>query len=77
MMTPIVNGIRGDYRRKLNFVYASLDEKSGKDLARRHGVIGYPVVLLLDGEGNKANTIRGVAPRAVLEQAIDELYAKE
>ncbi|MFQ5857797.1 MAG: hypothetical protein ACE5LU_19505 [Anaerolineae bacterium] len=76
-MTPIVNGIRSDYRRKLNFVYASMNEQSGKDLARQHEVWGYPIVLLLDSEGNKANIIRGVVPRAVLEKAIDDLLAGE
>lgn len=76
-MTPIVNGIRSDYRRKLNFVYASMNEQSGKDLARQHEVWGYPIVLLLDSEDNKVNTIRGVVPRAVLEKAIDDLLAGE
>ena len=76
-MTPIVNGIRSDYRRKLNLVYACLDKQGGKDLARQYEVQGYPIVLLLDSEGNKANIIRGVAPRAVLEKAIDDLLVEE
>ncbi len=77
MMTPIVNGIRKDYRRKLNFVYASVDGQSGQDLARQYGIRGYPIVLFLDSEGNKVNTIQGVVPHVVLEKAIDDLLAKE
>ena len=76
-MKPIVNGIRSDYRRELNFVYASLDGQRGQDLARQHGGRGYPTVLLLDSEGNRVNIIPGVAPRAVLEKAIDDLHAEE
>ena len=77
MMTPVVNGIRSDYRWKLNFVYASLEEQSGQDLARQYGIRGYPIVLFLDSEGNKVNIIRGAVPRVVLEKAIDDLLAKE
>lgn len=76
-MTPIVNGIRGDYGRKLNFVYASLDGQSGKDMARQYGVQGYPIVLLLDSEGNQANIIRGVVARGVLSKAIDDVLEKK
>ena len=77
MMTPIVNGIRSDYRRKLNFVYAPLDGQSGKDLARQYGVQGYPIVLLLDNEDNRVNIIRGVVSHVVLERSIDNLLAGE
>ena len=76
-MTPIVNGIRSDYKRQLNFTYASLDEESGQGLAKQHGVEGYPLVLLLDSEGNNVNVIRGVFPRTVLEAAVDDLLAQE
>jgi thioredoxin-related protein len=76
-MTPIVNGIKNDRGRQLNFVYACLDEQSGRDIAAQHGVVGYPLILLLDSQGNKVNTIRGVFPRVVIEKAIDELLAEE
>ena len=76
MMTPIVNGLRSDYGRKLNFIYASVDEQSGKDIAKQYGVQGYPIVLLLDSRGNKVNVIRGVVPRTLLEKAIDDLLAE-
>ena len=44
-MTPIVNGIRNDYRRELDFVYACLDEQSGRDVAAEYGVA--PEAMLL------------------------------
>lgn len=77
MMTPIVNGIRSDYRWKLNLVYASVEQQSGQDLARQYGIYGYPIFLFLDSEGNKVNVIRGAVPRVVLEKAIDDLLAEE
>jgi thioredoxin-related protein len=77
MMTPIVNGIRSVYWWKLNFVYASLEQQSGQDLARQYGIYGYPIFLFLDSEGNKVNIIRGAVPRVVLEKAIDDLLAEE
>ncbi len=75
-MTPIVNGIRGDYKRQLNFVYACLDEQSGREVAAQQQVEGYPLILLLDSKGNKVNVIRGVYPRAVLAKVIDDLLEK-
>jgi len=77
MMTPIVNGIRKEYGRELNFVYVCLEEERGRDLARQYGIQGYPVVLLLDSEGNRVNVIRGVVAPVVLENAIGDLLAAE
>lgn len=72
-MTPIVNEMEETYRKQLNFIYAELEQQQGKELARHHGIIGYPAVLLLDGEDERVNLFHGVIPRQVLEQAIEDL----
>jgi hypothetical protein len=53
-MTPIVDEIGQKYGRQLDVVYAEVDQRQGQDLAKRHGIIGYPTILLLDSEGERA-----------------------
>lgn len=65
------------YRGRINFIDANLDDQRGKELSKEYGVIGYPTLLLLDSKGNKVSTLRGVMPLALVEQAFDELLAKE
>lgn len=72
-MTPIVDGIRSKYRGELNVVYATLEDKEGRELADRYGILGYPVVLLLDREGERISLLRGVVPQPTLEQAVEKL----
>ncbi len=74
-MSPIVNEARQKYRGRVNFVDANLDQPGGKEIAQKHNVIGYPVLLLLDGKGKQANILRGVFPFPVLEKALNELLA--
>jgi thioredoxin 1 len=76
-MNPVVDEIARQYGRQLDVVYAQVDEQEGKDLARHHGIIGYPAILLLDSTGERAGLLRGVVPRANLEQMIDGLLSTE
>jgi thiol-disulfide isomerase/thioredoxin len=76
-MTPIVNDIEQKYGKQLDVTYAELEQEEGKQLARQHGVIGFPILLLLDGEGERANLFQGVVPQAVVEGAIDDLLLNE
>lgn len=75
-MTPIVNGIRRKYGDRLNVLTVSLDESSGKALAREHGVFGTPTLLLLDEEGTQMNVLRGSLPAPLIEQAVADLVAR-
>ena len=72
-MTPIVDQIRSAHRGELNVVYATLEDAKGKELADQYGILGVPVVLLLDAEGERANLLRGVVPQPALEQAVEDL----
>lgn len=76
-MSPIVHEAQKRYRGRINFIDANLDDQRGKELSKEYGVIGYPTLLLLDSKGNKVSTLRGVMPLALVEQAFDELLAKE
>jgi thioredoxin-like negative regulator of GroEL len=67
------DGIKREYRRRLDVVYVSMDERGGKELAREYGVVGTPTILLLDGEGNRVNMLRGSLPRSLIEQAVEDL----
>ncbi len=75
-MSPIVTEARQNYRRRINFVDANLDLPRGKELATEHGVVGYPILLFLDGDGNRVNILRGVLPLSVIEQTIENLIAQ-
>jgi thioredoxin-related protein len=72
-----VDGIKREYRGRLNVVYVDIDRADGKELAREHGVMGTPTLLLLDSEGNQVNVLRGSLPPPVIEQAIEDLLAQD
>lgn len=72
-MTPVVDEIGQQYGRQLHVVYAEVDQQQGKDLASQYGIIGYPTILLLDSEGERAGLLRGVVPRPTLEKMVDDL----
>jgi thiol-disulfide isomerase/thioredoxin len=76
-MTPVVEELEGKYGWQLNVVYAEVDQQQGKDLAKKHGIIGYPTVLLLDSNGEKVGVLRGVVPLPSLEKALAGLLQEE
>jgi thioredoxin-like negative regulator of GroEL len=75
-MTPIVDGLRRDYKGQLDVVYAEIDEPDGKELAKQMGVVGTPTILLLDSHGEQVNALRGSFPASLIEQAIQEVLAQ-
>jgi len=76
-MNPIVDGVKKDYGQKVNFVYVEMHTPSGKEEARDEGVMGTPTFLLLNSQGERVYMLQGVYPRAILEQHLDELIARE
>jgi thioredoxin-related protein len=72
-----VDGLKREYRGRLNVVYVSMDRANGKELAKEHGIVGTPTLLLLDSEGNQVNVLRGALPPPLIEQAIADLVAQE
>ena len=75
-MTPIVDGLRREYKRQLDVVYAEMDEADGKKLARELGAVGTPTILLLDSQGNQVKALRGSFPSSLIVQAIEETLAQ-
>jgi hypothetical protein len=75
-MTPIVDGLKRQYRGQLNVVYVSMDRPDGKEQAKEHGIVGTPTLLLLDSEGNRVSVLRGSIAPAQIEQAIEDLLAR-
>lgn len=76
-MNPIVDGVKKDYGQKVNFVYVEMHTPNGKEEARDEGVMGTPTFLLLNSQGERVYMLQGVYPRAILEQHLDELIARE
>jgi thioredoxin-like negative regulator of GroEL len=76
-MTPVVDEIRSNYRGELQVVYATLEQEKGKELADQYGIVGFPVILLLDNEGERVSRMQGVVPQPALEQAVEKLIRPE
>jgi thioredoxin 1 len=72
-MTPVVEEIGQKYGSKLAVEYVTVDQSKGKELAHQYGIIGYPTILLLDSEGEKAGLLQGVVPRPAIEAAVENL----
>jgi thioredoxin-like negative regulator of GroEL len=75
-VTPIVDGIKREYRGRLNVVYVSMDRADGRELAKQYGVVGTPTVLMLDSEGNQVNVLRGAFPAPLIERAVEDLLSQ-
>ena len=75
-MTPVVDEIRRKYGRQVDFVYVNVSQDEGERIAREHGVIGTPTLLLLDSEGRQTNVLRGTLPKSVIEQAANDLVVE-
>jgi len=77
VLMPKVNDLEQDYRGQLGVIYVSMDEAEGRDIAGEHGVLGTPTILLLDGEGEQFQVLRGSIPTPLIEQAVEDLLAAE
>jgi thiol-disulfide isomerase/thioredoxin len=75
-MKPIVNEVKSEYKREVNFVSINLDKPSGKDKGREAGVIGTPTFLFYDRDGELAYRLQGVQPRELIEKQLDNLIKK-
>ena len=71
-----MNGIKREYRGWLNVVYANVDRSDGEKLAKQYEVVGTPTILLLDGEGNQVNVLRGSLPPPLIERAVEDLLVQ-
>ena len=71
-----MDGLKREYRGRLNVVYVSMDRADGKELAKEHGIVGTPTLLLLDSEGYQVNVLRGALPPTLIEQAVADLVAQ-
>lgn len=72
-----MDGIKREYRGQLNVVYVDIVQADGKQLAKQHGVVGTLTILLLNNEGDQINMLRGIFPPSVIEQAVEDLLARE
>lgn len=75
MMDPIVNEVEKSYGDRIAFVYADLDEPSGREKARQASVRAVPTVLLFNADGQRVDSIVGSHQRGALERRLDALLA--
>jgi thioredoxin-like negative regulator of GroEL len=53
-----------------------MDRDDGEKLARQHGIIGTPTLLLLDREGRQVDVLRGTLPVSVIDQVVNDLVTR-
>jgi thiol-disulfide isomerase/thioredoxin len=75
-MNPIVNEVKSEYKRKVNFVSINLSKTSGKAKGREAGVIGTPTFLFYDRDGELNYRLQGVQPRELIERQLDNLIER-
>ena len=76
-MNPIVDGLKGSYGRQVRFVHVDVATPNGKEQARQFGSMGTPVFMFFDKHGEQVYMIQGEQPRAVLEQALEAIIARQ
>ncbi len=76
-MNPIVDEVKKEYGRQVNFEFVDMDNKSGKEKATEHGIIGYPNLLILDSSGKKFSLLKGVVVKETIEGTLDQVLEKE
>ena len=52
MVKPIVDGLERSLEGQARLVRVSILSRRGREMARRHGVMGVPTFLIFDGQGN-------------------------
>jgi thioredoxin-related protein len=58
-------------------IVVDIDQQSGKELARQHGVTGTPTLVFLDRQGRPVQVLRGAFPPAAVEQAVVDLLVAD
>ena len=76
-MNPIVDGLKGSYGRQVSFVHIDITTPHGKEQARQFGAMGTPTFMFFDKNGEQVYMIQGEQPRAVLEQALEAIIARQ
>lgn len=72
-----MNGIRRRYRSQLRVIIVDMDQQSGKELARQHGVTGTPTLVFLDRQDRPVQVLRGAFAPATVEQVVVDLLAAD
>ncbi|GAB4482196.1 MAG: hypothetical protein Kow00124_30840 [Anaerolineae bacterium] len=75
-MTPVVNGLEGQYADRVAFRY--LDAKDGAEgqaAFERYALRGHPTILLVTPDGGVIWTARGVVAQDDVRRALDDLLA--
>ncbi len=75
-MTPIVNRLKGEYGKDMEFKAINVSKSSGKDLARNYGVIGQPTFIIFDRSGEQVKKLIGAQDRAVFVHEIERILGE-
>jgi thioredoxin-like negative regulator of GroEL len=72
-MTPIVDGLRNEFRGRADVVRLNAAEAANEVLQARYDVRGHPSFVVLDGAGQAAQRFFGPQTAEVLRQALAQV----
>ena len=74
-MAPVVHGLEGKYKGRIDFLYLNVAMKRNDSAKRVFGFRATPHFFLVDARGVVRDTIQGVVPVDSLRVALDRLIA--
>ncbi len=69
ILTPILKELSADYEGKISIYKVDVEKESA--LAAQYGVVNIPTLILFK-EGEEAERLVGVVPKAKIKKAVDE-----
>jgi len=72
-----VDAVKKEYRGRVNFEYVNMDTEEGKEKAKEFGVVGYPMLLILDSKGERFSLLQGLIPKEAIVSELDAALANE
>jgi thioredoxin-related protein len=74
-MRPSVGRLEETYKDRIDFHILNIDHLSNRDLANTYRVVGIPMIVLLDAEGEVFQTLFGYQTEEQLIAAVEALVA--
>lgn len=71
-----MNGLEKKYSGQFKFERANVDTPGGKQLARRHGIIGQPTIIMFDRSGQEVRRLIGEHTADRFQQEIERILAE-
>ncbi len=72
-MTPIVDGLEQTYADRINFQRLNANTGDGPAIMKDYHILGHPVILLLNAQGQEIKRFIGPQPADRLAESLDAI----